>query len=596
MKPPVPPQPCVLPERTNAAMIPEFVATAAKALNIPSQLAEILYQRGMTTLAQLQDFLYPQLAMLPDPLTIQGMHQAVDCLLASFASRPRQPVFIHGDYDVDGMTATALLVAFFREIGIQDVHWYIPNRLEEKYGLSKQSIDRLVSLHEFSASHGGVLVTVDCGITAVEEVAHARSLGLQVIITDHHEPQEQRPEADAIVNPKQPGCAAHFSQLAGVGVAFFLVMALRRAMNSCRDPHVATVPNLKKYLDLVALGTVADVVPLVGINRILVRAGLEVLSTKYRYGVFFLCEKCGIRDAPIQTEDIAYKLAPRLNAAGRLGQPHHGVNLLLATTRNQGQYFAMILEELNTERKQLEIETLATVMEQCGAQVEAGWNGLSVYHAACHPGIVGILAARLVDTYNRPAIVFTDDTTRNDTGKYIKGSGRSIPGINLLAALQACSPFLEQFGGHAMAAGLSVARENLESFAKVFHQQVSKMGISGEEGRQKIEIDCHLQENGLLTEEFVRAVQLLQPCGEGNPEPVFLMTGTRLQQPKNMKGHLSFQVHPGGNGVMLRGIGFNLWSESLDLREPVDLVFHLKRSWYRGVEQHQVHALHITSS
>ncbi len=596
MNPLIPALPYVLPDLTNTAATREFGTTASAALNIPSELAEILYQRGFTTLAELQNFLYPQLAMLPDPLTMQGMDRAIDCLLASLAARPRQPIFIHGDYDVDGMTATALLVAFFREIGRQDVHWYIPNRLEEKYGLSTQSIDRLVSLHEHKSAHGGILVTVDCGITAVEEVAYARSLGLRVIITDHHEPQGQQPEADAIVNPKQVGCTAHFSSLAGVGVAFFLAMALRKAMATHGLSSAVTINKIKKYLDLVALGTVADVVPLVGINRILVRAGLEVLSTKSRHGLFSLCENCGIRDQPVQTEDIAYKLAPRLNAAGRLGQPHHGVNLLLASTRDQAQNFAMILEELNKERKQLEIEPLETVMEQCGAQIQAGWNGLSVYHAACHPGIVGILAGRLVDTYSRPTIVFTDDATRNDTGTYLKGSGRSVPGMNLLTALQACSPLLEQFGGHAMAAGLSVARENLAAFAKVFHQQVTRMGISGGEGGEKIQIDWHLQESSLLTEEFIRAMQLLQPCGEGNPEPVFLMTRKLLLQPRNMKGHLGFQVHPGGNGRTIRGIGFHLWCESLDLRKPVDLIFHLKRSWYRGVEQHQLHALHITSS
>jgi single-stranded-DNA-specific exonuclease len=596
MKPLIQALPYVLPVRTSTAITREFATTASAAFNIPPQLVEILYQRGITSLAELQNFLYPQLAMLPDPLTMQGMDRAIDCLLASMAARPRQPIFIHGDYDVDGMTATALLVAFFREIGIQDVHWYIPNRLEEKYGLSTQSIDRLVSLHEFKSPHGGVLVTVDCGITAVEEVAYARSLGLRVIITDHHEPQEQQPEADAIVNPKQAGCVDHCSSLSGVGVAFFLVMGLRRAMATHGHSPAVTVPNLKKYLDLVALGTVADVVPLVGINRILVRAGLEVLSAKSRHGLFSLCEICGIRDQPVQTEDIAYKLAPRLNAAGRLGQPHHGVNLLLASTRDQAEDIALILEELNRKRKQLEVETLETVMAQCGAQVEAGWNGLCVYHAACHPGVVGILAARLVDTYSRPALVFTDDATRNDTKNYLKGSGRSVPGMNLLTALQACSPLLEQFGGHAMAAGLSITQENLAAFAKIFHQQVTRLGISGGEGGGKIQIDWHLQESSLLTEEFIRAVQLLQPCGEGNPEPVFLMTRERLLQPRNMKGHLGFQVHPGDNRATIRGIGFHLWCESLDLREPVDLVFHLRRSWYRGVEQHQLHALHIASS
>ncbi|MBM9537585.1 single-stranded-DNA-specific exonuclease RecJ [Desulfobulbus alkaliphilus] len=585
--------PYILPPRTNAAATRAFGSAAAAACNIPPQLAEILYQRGVATLGELQEFLYPQLAMLPDPATMQGMEQAIDCLLTSCAAR--KPVFIHGDYDVDGMTATALLVTFFREIGMQSVCWYIPNRFEEKYGLSKQSIDKLISLHEHSHGHGGVLITVDCGITAVEEVAYARSLGFRVIVTDHHEPHGQRPEADAILNPKQSGEAAHFSSLAGVGVAFFLIMALRRAMTTNGFSFGPTVPNLKKYLDLVALGTVADVVPLVGINRILVRAGLEVLSTKNRYGVSSLCDICGIGALPVQTEDIAYRLAPRLNAAGRLGQPHHGVNLLLATTSDQARDLTLVLEELNRERKQLEFETLEEVMEQCGTQIQAGWNGLSVYHAACHPGIVGILAARLVQRYGRPAIVLTDDATGGDGGNRLKGSGRSLPGTNLVDALQACSPLLDQFGGHAMAAGLTIARENLDAFAAAFQQQVTSMGGPVGEGAVKIQVDYHFENSSMLTEDFARAMQLLQPCGEGNPEPVFLMTSERLLQPRNVKGHLSFQVHSGGNGAAIRGIGFHLWRDSLDLRKPVDLVFHVKRSWYRGVEQHQLHALHIAS-
>jgi len=521
-----------------------------------------------------------------------GMDQAVACILELCDSG--KPIFIHGDYDVDGITATALLVAFFRETGMGAVHWYIPNRLEEKYGLSKSSIDRLTALHD--CRRGGVLITVDCGISAVQEVAYARSLGLQVIVTDHHEPQQLLPEADAILNPKQEGCAFPFSQLSGVGVAFFFVMALRRAMAARGFFSACTAPNLKKYLDLVALGTVADVVPLVGINRILVRAGLEVLSTKDRYGVFFLCENCGLLDLPVQSEDIAFKLAPRINAAGRLGQPHHGVNLLLATSRDQARDAARILEELNAERKHLELETLGNVLDKCGVQSQAGRSGLSVYDGNCHPGVVGILASRLVERFNKPAIVFTD-VSSTDAGQYIKGSGRSVPGTNLFEVLQRCSPWIEQFGGHAMAVGLTIAKANLNAFAAAFDEQIMGLGTpKGEEGAGRIRVDYHVQENSLLTEDFFRAMQLLQPCGEGNPEPVFLLTGERIFQPRNLKGHLGFQVRPGCNGETINGIGFHLWQESLDLYNPVDLLFYLKRSWYRGVERYQLQALHIASS
>jgi single-stranded-DNA-specific exonuclease len=580
-----------LPTHVDAAAARGFGKAAASELRIPSQLAEILYQRGITTLAEVRDFLCPQLSMLPGPDSMLGMDQAVACVLEHCGSD--KPIFIHGDYDVDGITATALLVAFFRETGMDAVHWYIPNRLEEKYGLSKGSIDRLTALH--NCRRGGVLITVDCGISAIQEVAYARSIGLRVIVTDHHEPQQFLPDADAILNPKQEGCAFPFSQLSGAGVAFFFAMALRRAM-AARDFFPAgTAPNLKKYLDLVALGTVADVVPLVGVNRILVRAGLEVLSAKDRYGVFSLCENCGLRDLPVQSEDIAFKLAPRINAAGRLGQPHHGVNLLLATSRDQAQDSARILEELNAERKQLELETLDTVLEKCEIQSQAGWSGLSVYDGNCHPGVVGILASRIVERFNKPAIVFTDAST-NDAGQFVKGSGRSVPGTNLFEVLQRCSPWIEQFGGHAMAVGLTVAKAHLNAFAAAFHEQIMGVGIlEGEVEAGRIRVDYHVQEISLLTEDFFRAVQLLQPYGEGNPEPVFLLTNERIFQPRNLKGHLSFQVRPGCNGETINGIGFHLWQEDLDLYNPVDLLFHLKRSWYRGAERYQMQALHIAS-
>lgn len=591
MKQPTPASGYILPTYTDAAAVREFGKAAASELRIPPQLGEILYQRGIATLAELRDFLFPQLSMLPGPDSMQGMDRAVACIVELCGSG--KPIFIHGDYDVDGITATALLVAFFRETGMGAVHWYIPNRLEEKYGLSKSSIDRLTALHD--CRRGGVLITVDCGISAVEEVAYARSLGLQVIVTDHHEPQKLLPEADAILNPKQAGCAFPFSQLSGAGVAFFLAMALRRAMTA-RDFFAAgNAPNLKKYLDLVALGTVADVVPLVGINRILVRAGLEVLSAKDRYGVFSLCENCGLRDLPVQAEDIAFKLAPRINAAGRLGQPHHGVNLLLATSREQARNSARILEELNSERKRLELETLDNVLEKCEVQSQVGWSGLSVYDGKCHPGVAGILASRIVERFNKPAIVFTD-ASRNDAGQFIKGSGRSVPGTNLFEVLQRCSPWIEQFGGHAMAVGLTIAKADLDSFAMAFHEQI--MGLKtliGEKGESRIRADYHVQESSLLTEDFFRAMQLLQPCGEGNPEPVFLMTGARIFQPRNLKGHLGFQIRPGCNGETVSGIGFHLWQDSLDLHNPVDLLFHLKRSWYRGVERYQLQALHLAS-
>lgn len=543
-----------------------------------------MYHRGLTTLTAAQDFLYPHLSMLPSPLAMKGMDQAVR-IIADACAR-QQPILIHGDYDVDGITATALLSLFFREISIP-TGYYIPNRLEESYGLSLHSIDRLLA-QSGSMSRGGVLITVDCGISAVDEVAYARDLGLRVIITDHHEPQTVLPQADAVINPKQADCGFPFAQLSGVGVAFFLTMALRKVFAE-RGVANGPVLNLKKYLDLVALGTVADVVPLIGINRILVRAGLEVLSAKSRSGVLALCECCGIEDREILAEDISFKLAPRINAAGRLGKPQLGVELLLADSREQARQAAGTLERMNSTRKQLEGRALKTIEEQGARQIRAGIDGLAIYHEDCHPGVLGILASRVAERFHRPAIIFTDECTAN--GRIcLKGSGRSVAGVHLFHLLTQCNPLIDQYGGHAMAVGLTIAKSNLHAFAELFNQQVQHHAeLLGQGGC--IDIDYQLPDKSILTREFVRALQLLQPFGEGNREPAFLLRGQQLSQPKGVNGHLRFQLQ--ANGQVFSGIGFRLAQEEMDWRGPLDLVFHLKRSWFRGIEQEQIQLIHL---
>jgi single-stranded-DNA-specific exonuclease len=438
-------------------------------------------------------------------------------------------------------------------------------------------------LVEQSPKRAGVLISVDCGITAVREVAYARQLGLRVVVTDHHEPQEVLPDADAILNPKQAGCTFPCASLAGVGVAFFLAIALRKAMT-------ASI-NLKKYLDLVALGTVADVVPLVGVNRILVRAGLEVLSARNRFGVVSLCEYSGLEAREVLSEDISFKLAPRLNASGRLGCPQKGVELLLAKDAHQARRLAHELDQLNTTRKRLEADRLLLVEEACASQVQAGISGMTVYQPDCHPGVLGILASRIVDRYNRPIIVFADDR-KNGPENIIKGSGRSIKGINLFHVLERCSQVVEQFGGHAMAVGLTLKKENLEQFSQLFNHQINQLN-SHLINNVEIVIDCKMNDQSLLSRDFARALQWLQPFGEGNLEPVFLLSKQRLLSLRGHNGHLIFQVQ--GSGHVFHGIGFNLARAGLNVTGSADLVFKLKRSWFRGVGRDQVHALHVSS-
>lgn len=574
----------IFPPQAGSPQVKRFGEMIAGEFGLAPQLGELMHHRGVQTLDAAQEFLYPQLSMLPSPATMKGMVQATAVILEAW--KTRQTIFIHGDYDVDGITATALLIAFFREIGISAV-FYIPNRLEERYGLSVSSINRLLA--QADGARGGVLITVDCGVSAVQEVAYARSQGLRVIVTDHHEPQAVLPEAEAVLDPKQRDCGFPFAQLSGVGVAFFLVMALRKAFAEQGLPGAAAL-NLKKYLDLTALGTVADVVPLIGVNRILVRAGLEVLSAQNRLGLRFLCECCSLADREILAEDIAYKLAPRINAAGRLGFPRLGVELLLAEDRDRAGQLAAELERMNAERKQLEQQSLAAIEEQCAQQINAGRDGLAVYQAQCHPGVLGILASRIADRFNRPTIIFTDEHEGDGTAR-LKGSGRSVTGVHLFQVLEQCAPLLEQFGGHAMAGGLTIDKASLESFADHFNRQVALYSAVFTQTRG-IDIDCYLADKSLLNKKFARALQMLQPFGEGNLEPTFLLSGAKLAQPMGVNGHLRFQLRV-SDQELFPGIGFRLANDTQDFQAPLDLVFHLKRSWFRGTERDQVQALHL---
>ncbi|MCL2457868.1 MAG: single-stranded-DNA-specific exonuclease RecJ [Desulfobulbus sp.] len=554
-----------------------FGAAVAREFGLAPQVGEILYSRDVNTLEKAEEFLCPQLSMLPSPERMKGMREAVACILA--ACDNKQSIFVHGDFDVDGMSATALLVSFFRELG-QQTYAYIPNRLQESYGLSIESIDRLI---EQGTGQGGVLISVDCGISAVEEVAYARQRGLRVVITDHHEPQGMLPEADAILDPKQPGCDFPCDALSGVGVAFYLLMALRKAMG--------IRINLKQYLDLVALGTVADVVPLTGVNRILVRAGLEVLTATRRPGLLSLYSCGGLGKREILSENIAFKLAPRINAAGRLGQPEAGLALLLANDMESAQTAASALEHMNNTRKQMEIKEVTAAEVACDEQIRSGKNGLVVYQPHCHAGILGIIASRLVDRYHRPVIVFADEF-KDGAGGIIRGSGRSVKGINLFHILARCDQNIKQFGGHAMAVGLTIDRKKLEQFTLDFNQQINMLEF-GLQAMDKVWIDYRLSDASMLTVHLAQTVQRLQPFGEGNPEPLFFLSGQQLLAPIKKNGHLIFHLQ--GQEKVFPGIGFHLGHPQLDMSKPADVVFRLKRSWFKGREQSQLQAIMLIS-
>jgi single-stranded-DNA-specific exonuclease len=466
-----------------------------------------------------------------------------------------------------------------------DVHWHIPNRLSEGYGLSTKTVRTLGERFESEA----LLITVDNGISAVEEVASAVEAGFHVLITDHHEPAEITPKAEAIINPKQKGCEFPFTELSGTGVAFFLLIALRSTLTDKGYWQKDRVPNLKDYLDLVAMGTVADVMSLVGINRILVRAGAEVLTERKRPGIWALCEQIGLREGDITAEDISFRIGPRINAAGRMGSPETAAELLMCKDTKQSLTLAAELDKKNIKRRQTESEILPEAIKQSEEQLEKGATAIVVYQKGWHPGVIGIVASRLCEQFHLPAIALTDDA--NNAG-CIKGSGRTSGNINLFHAVNGCGSYLNKYGGHPKAIGLSLQLDNLQSFQKEFCRQVDQQE-SDPAVQAAIVVDHWIQDPEIVNREFISLLRQFEPFGEDNPEPIFLLKNQRLSGVSLVKGaHLKFAVRL--NGVTFRGIGFGMGKFLDAAKENVDLAFKFKHSVFRGEKRIEVMAVSVS--
>ncbi|HJV35662.1 single-stranded-DNA-specific exonuclease RecJ, partial [Geomonas sp.] len=404
---------------------PETVDTLARS-GISPLIARLIANRGIREPQAAAGFLSPTLSTLHDPMLLSGMQAAIDRLFLALSRGER--VCVHGDYDVDGVTSVALLITFFRGIGL-DCFPFIPKRLTEGYGLSSHGVQ--------AAVQGGakVLVTVDCGITSVAEALLCREAGLDLIITDHHSPPETLPEAFCIINPLQPGCHFPFKSLAGVGVAFQLVIALRARLRAEGRFSALSEPDIREYLDLVALGTVADVVPLVGANRVLVSYGLKQLTAARRAGVQALKEVAGV-SGEVGCGAVGFRLAPRINAAGRLEDAALGLELLLTSDPARAKAIALQLDESNAERQAIERATLEQARAMLKEGACRGRKSIVLGSPEWHPGVIGIVASRIAELFHRPAILFA---LEDGTGK---GSGRSIPRFHLLDAIRSCADHL----------------------------------------------------------------------------------------------------------------------------------------------------------
>lgn len=548
----------------------EQVSRLAAELNLPEALAALLIQRGFGDPERARKFLRPSLADLSDPMALAGMDQAVAAIVATV--RAGGTILVHGDYDVDGQCASAMLTRALRAAKASVVT-FLPHRLRDGYDFGPAGLNAAID------ARASLIITVDCGITALETVQAARAAGIDVIITDHHLPGTELPGAVAVVNPQRPDDTSGARMLCGTGVAFKLVQAL--------VPALELPVNLPFHLlDYVALATVADLVPLVGENRILVKHGLKLLGSTRWPGLQSLIRITGLAGREIKASHLGFMLGPRLNAAGRVGDAADGLRLLLTDDPVEAERLAGQLEVLNTQRQVLDQQILEEVIKQVDGSDLDATAGFVLAGEGWHPGVVGIVASRVVERYGRPTFIIAFD---GDIGK---GSGRSISRFDLHGALIASGEFLERFGGHHMAAGLTIYRTQLSAFREKFMALARERLIPEELGpEQRVDLELGLAD---LTTDLERLCRYLEPCGMGNPGPVFGVRGVRFSNRQRVGGgHLK--------GVMIRdsstiaAIGFD-WADRVPWLsdDPVDVAFRLECNEWQGRESLQARVLGIS--
>lgn len=515
--------------------------------SVDNLLQKILISRGITDMAAMEKFLNPSIKeYMPNPSVLRDMDRAAeiiaDCILN------KEKIAVYGDYDVDGITATAILVKYLRALGV-DVMWHLPTREGEGYGLNIAAIDEIV------ADGAKLIITVDCGISGIAEVEHAKSMGLRVVVTDHHSPDSVLPGADAVVNPKRTDDTSGLAYLAGVGVAFLTLVALRRELKTRNlTPDMANKiaeTNPMNYLDLVALGTICDTMPLIGLNRAFVATGLKVLDLRNNLGLRTLMDVAGIKKPSVYAAGFA--LGPRLNAAGRLDSAAPALDLLLTDNPLIANDLANKLHQMNQDRIDIQNAIMVSAGDMAQKCCDAGHCSLFVCGDNWHGGVMGIIAGRLKDKYNLPSCV----ATRCDG--VINGSGRSIPGVDLGRIIHdaLARGIITEGGGHAAAAGFSLSTENEARFCEFLEQAVREQ-LNGHIPHRQIIADAEIDAGG-ATLKLVNKLSALEPFGQGNPEPVLILDGATLRFATTMGhgAHLRGAVAT-SSGTQLAFVGFNL--------------------------------------
>lgn len=544
---------------------PEIQANLIKELGIHPVLARILANRSIKNPADAKKFFSPSLSDLHSPFLMKDMHTGVERVIRAINGKER--ITIYGDYDVDGITSLVILFKFLADIGA-DVRYYIPDRVEEGYSLNMKAIDKI------KADGTSLIVTVDCGSSDRDEIAYANSLGLDVIVLDHHEVPAALPQAAAIINTNRSDCRFPFKDLAGVGIVFNFLIALRSKLRDAGFWSQKAYPNLKEYLDLVALGTIGDISPLAGENRIFTRIGLELINKGSRVGLKALMSICGI-DTSLDSIIASFTLIPRINAAGRIASPEDSIKLLLTDNPAEAAAIARKLESYNRERQSLEKAILAEALSTIESLEESSRQPAFILSSTkWHPGVIGIVASKLVDNYYRPVMLIS---MKNGIGK---GSGRSVSEINLHEILTGCGPHLLAHGGHRYAAGISIREESIDDFRKAFFGMLEQQSHIADLGPQTvIDARCTLAEiDGDLISQF----EMLAPFGSMNPEPVLYAKQVQVSS-LSVAGNRHLRMRVSGDGVSRNSIWFGKSDLMGRISEPLhDIIFTPQLNKWNG--------------
>lgn len=531
-------------------------------LSISPITAALLVNRGFTDPEDVYRFLHPDLSHMPDPFLMADMDRAVSGVMDAVSSGKR--IWVYGDYDVDGITSVSIIVLFLRSLGV-DVSYYIPDRVSEGYGLNEDAVRRI-------ADQGAdLIITVDCGISNHREIEMAKSLGISVVVTDHHEVPDVLPDALAVLDPKRPDCRFPHDNLAGVGIAYNLLVALRMRMRD--EGTFDELPNLKRYLDLVALGTVADIVPLVGENRIFVKYGLTELNETERPGITALKEVTGIKD--VGTTEISFRLAPRINASGRVGSADQSVRLLTTEDPAEALSIARDLDRDNRTRQEMEEMVLRQALDAIDHKTLDRNCSIVLASEEWHPGVVGIVASRLVDRFYRPTILMSL------SDGIAKGSARSIHGFHIYQGLTKLDMLLLGFGGHQYAAGLSMEKGNISEFRDRFDAVVREMTCE-EDFIPTVKIDAEIALSDIHKRNLLHEIKLMMPFGAGNPEPQFLTRCVMVKEARIVgRNHLRMVFKD--DKMKWDAIAFGHGRLLNNPIDTVDAVFAIRENrWHRG--------------